>query len=326
MNTENLQLEIAKLIGAPISVQLPVPVEMSAIADFTLVQPGEHAWRIQNLDFTADVILDVNVDGVITVVKRTPVQDVELAFKGLNSKLEYVLVQDVLNSADQTTLARRKASISRGMDKTELKLVLDAMLTPSSTYYPANKVANLNDVAATSGQDIYDVLITKKQALEDYGDKFLVLAGKNVKNAIENFDKAQATSLNYNLTLEARLAQKGITVMKIFGQVSVATNEAEVDLLDADTFIMIAQNSRIDGGKPVQFARRVISPEIAKFMGADVDNLQRAIMVTQVPTMVTLAGTSQPLLAYGVYGAEWVVFAITNPYAIASCDCSAILA
>lgn len=326
MDVSNMQLEIAKLIGSPINVQLPVSVEMSAIADFTLVQPGEHAFRIQNLDTVADVILDVNVDGIITVVKRTPLQDVELTFKGLNSKLEYVLVQDVLNSADQTTLARRKAAISRGMDKVELKLVLDAMLTPSSTYYPANKVANLNDVAAVSADDLYSVIISHKQSIEDYGDKFLLLAGTNVASAIETYDHDNATSFNYNLTLQDRLAKAGITVMKIFGKVSVASNEAEVDLLDADTFILIAQNSRLEGaGKPVQFARRVITPEIAKYMGAEVDNLQRAIMVTQVPTMVTLAGTSQPLLAYGVYGASWVIFAISNPYAIASCDCSAIL-
>jgi len=321
----DLQLEIAQLIGSPINVQLPVPVEMSAIADFSKVAAGEHVWRIQNLDLTADVILDVDSNGVITVIKRTPGSDVELTFKGLNSKLEYVLVDDVLNSADQTTLARRKASISRGMDKTELKLVLDAMLTPTSTYYPANKQSNLNDVAAVSADDLYDVIISHKQSIEDYGDSFLLLAGKDVKNAIETYDKDNATDFNYNVTLEDRLVKAGIKVMKIFGQVSNTDNEVALDLLDAKTFILVAQNSRIVDGKPVQFVRRIISPEIAKLMGATVDSLERAVIVNPTPVQAVVSGTRQSLLAYGVYGYESVIFAITNPYALASCDCSAIL-
>lgn len=318
-------IELAMLIGEPISTQLPVPVEIATIADFDTAKPGEKVFRFENMDTLADVVLDVDTNGVVTAVKRTPGTDVELTFKGLNSKQEYVLLMDVLNGVDQNKLASRRVSIGRGMDKTELKLILDAMLTPTSTYYPANKVANLNDVAAVSSEDIYDVLMAKKQALEDYGDQFVVLAGKNVKNKIENYDKDNATEFNYNLTLEARLKEKGITIMKIFGKVSRASNEAEVDLLDADTFIMVAVNSRIAKGKPVHFVRREITPGIAAEAGMTVDNKQRGLIVTPALVNVPVSGSNENVLGYGVVGVESVIFCIKNPYAIASCDCSAIL-
>ena len=324
---EDKALVVAKLIGEPINVQLPVPVELNAIADIYTADPGEHVYRFENLDTLADVVCDVDTNGVVTAIKRVPNSDVELTFKGLNSKQEYVLLKDVLESPDQNKLASRKASIARAMDKVELKLILDAMLTPSSDYYPANKIENLSDTASVSGQDIYDVIMAKKQVIEDYGDQYLLLAGKNVKNAIENFDKDNASAFNYNLTLEARLKEKGITVMKIFGKVSQdsTTAEVEVDLLDADTFILIAQNSRISKGKPVAFVRRKISSQIATESGMSVDSQDRGLIVTPAPVNVPVSGTRQTVLGYGVIGFESVIFAILNPYAISTCDCSAIL-
>lgn len=325
MDKKDLHLEIAKLIGSPINTQLPVPVELATIADFQVVAPGEHLFRIENMDNLADVILDLDPNGVITPVKRTPGSDVELTFKGLNSKQEYVMLNDVLNSVDQNALARRKASITRGMDKLELKIVLDALATPSSDFYPANKVSNAKDTAAVSADDLYDVIVRAKQAVEDYGDKYVLLCGKNVKAKIDTYEKDNANSFNYVVSLEDKLAKMGITVMKVFGKVSNDTGEAEVDLIDADLFILVAQNSRIVSGKPVQFARRQITSAIAAEAGLTVDADQRGLLVTPSPVQVVVSGTRQSVWAYGVIGFESVVFCITNPLAIATCDCSAIL-
>src|SRR5208283_492601 len=165
-------LEIAKLIGEPINIQLPVPMELSLIADIFTAEPGEHVWRYSSLDEYADVALDVNTNGVITVVQRQPLHDVELTFKGLNSKLDYVLVEDILNKVDTNALARRKAAIARGMDKRELKLILDAIQTPSAVVtgynvslegnvYPSNYLQNAGPfaIAVSSGDDLYDVIL-----------------------------------------------------------------------------------------------------------------------------------------------------------------------
>lgn len=319
MNDRDIRLEIAQLIGQPINAQLPVPVELSAIADTFTAEPGEHVWRYENLDADVDVILDVDSNGLITPKKRTPLNDIELSFKGMNSKLEYVLVEDVLNKVDTNALARRKESISRGMDKRELKAILDAILTPSATYFPANK-ADSNEVTVTSGMDLYDVIVAMKHKIEDYGDNFVLLAGSQVKEKIDTYDKDKVTTFQYNIALTSRLKEMNIEVMKIFGKVSSVTGESETVLLDAKKMVLVARNSRIAEGKPIKFVRRRISPEVAKMMGAEVDQAQRALVVN--PTPVQDSGNR---LAFGVYGYESVIFCITNPYALSIADATAIL-
>lgn len=328
MDTDNpsrrLDLEIAKLLGEPINTQLPVPVPISEIADTFTAEAGEHVWRIKNLDNTADVVLNVNANGVITPVKRTPLTDVELTFSGLNSKMDYVLVEDVLNKVDTNALARRKEAISRGMDKTELKIILDALLTPTNEVFPHNEVGGFI-VTIDSGDDIYDVFFKAKHGVEDYGDNYHALVGSTVKERIDTYDKDNATSFNYNVTLRDRLAKVGITIRKIFGSVSRNVGETETTLLDKKKMILVARDSTISEGKPIQFVRRKINPSIAKLMGADVDTAQRAVMVGQVPVIVEVSGTKENVLGYSVYGYESVVIAVKNPKAIATADLTGIL-
>lgn len=321
---DGLNLEIAKLIGEPINVQLPVPVELSAIADTFTAEPGEHVWRIQNLDETADVVLDVDANGKITVIKRTPLSDVELTFKGLQSKLDYVLVEDVLNKVDTRALARRKEAISRGMDKAELKAILDAILTPTSAVFPANEVGGFA-VTVASGDDLYDVILKAKHGVEDYGDNYQMLVGTTVKEKIDTYDKDNVTSFNYNVTLMSRISALGIDTMKIFGKVSRVTAETEVDLMDKKKIILVAKNSRIAEGKPIQFVRRNISAEIATQMGANVDSAQRAIWVNPVPQYVELSAVTEPVLGFGVHGYESYVMCIKNPKAIATVDATTVV-
>ncbi len=333
-------LELAKIIGEPINIQLPIPMELSLIADTFTAEPGEHVWRYSSLDEYADVTLDVNTNGVITVIQRTPLHDVELTFKGLNSKLDYVLVEDILNKVDTNALARRKAAIARGMDKTELMLILNAIQTPSavvtgynsalnSPLYPSNYLQNAGPYAVpvASGDDLYDVILKAKHGIEDYADDFVLLAGRTVKEKIDTYDKDHVETFRYNVTLTAKLKELGIEVYKIFGQVSYDSPSAEnqTPLLSPTTFILVGRNSRIAEGKPIKFVRRNISPDIAKQMGAEVDNLQRALIVNPVPVQQVIAGARQSVLAYAIYGYESVIFFISNPLAIYVANCSAIL-
>lgn len=339
---EHLFLEVAKLIGEPINYQLPVPLEISLIADTFTAEPGEHVWRYSNLDEIADVCLDVDTNGVITVIQRVPMKDVELSFKGLNSKLEYVLVEDILNRVDTNALARRKAAIARAMDKRELKLILDAIQTPSATVtgyssgtatpgsvYPANYLQNAGPlaVAVASGDDLYDVILKAKHGVEDYADDYIMLAGRTVKEKIDTYDKDHVDTFHYNVTLTAKLKELGIEIYKIFGQISQETTTSEIveNLLDPGTFILVGRNSRIAEGKPIKFVRRMISADIAKQMGAEVDNLQRGLFVNPVPVQTVISGTRQSVLAYAVYGYESIIFFIANPLAIYVANCNAIL-
>lgn len=314
----DLRLEIGKTIGSPINTKLPVPVELQAIANIETAEAGDHVWKFSALDNTADVILDVAGDGTITVKKRSPVGDVELTFKGLNSKLEHVYVDDILNSTDLKALGRRKGSISRGMDKTELKLILDAIVNETAGYHPGEYAS---EITVASADDLYDVILAMKHAIEDYGDNFVLLAGTKVKEKIDTYDKDNASTFNYNVTLTAKLRELGIEVIKIFGQVSNVTGETESKLLDENKMILVAKNSRIASGKPITFVRRIIPADMAALMGADVDNLERALIIDKTPVIDT--GVNK--LAYGVYGYESVIFAIDNPKAIAYADATVIL-
>jgi hypothetical protein len=316
---KNLQLEIAKLIGQPISTQLPVPVEVSAIADAFTAEPGEKIWRYSTVDKDADVVLNVDTDGKITVIKKTPLSDVELTFQGLNSKLKYVLVEDVLGEPDTQILARKKEAITRGMDKSELKMIIDGI--EAGTNVPSNQ--GIQSHTVSSAEDLYDVILAMKHKVEDYGDGYTLLVGSTVKEKIDTYDKDKASSFNYNVTLTAKLKELGIEVVKVFGKVD--RGSGEVNIMGAKKLILVAKNSRIAEGKPVKFVRRRISPDIAKLMGANVNEAQRALIVNPVPVQTELAGTHYNLLAYGVYGFESVIFCITNPLAICTADASIII-
>lgn len=315
----NIQLEIAKLVGEPINPQLPVPVEIQAIADTFTAEVGEKIWRYTAIDSSLDTIIDVDSNGAITLVKRTPTGDAELTFKGLNSKMEYVLIDDILGETDNTSvLARRKESITRGMDKREVKMICDALLAKTAGYLPG---VEPHEVTVASADDLYDIIIKMKHKVEDYGDGFVLLVGTNVKEKIDTYDKDNATTFNYNVTLTAKLRELGIEVIKMFGKVEVTDGGGELPIFDSKSLVLIAKNSRIAEGKPIKFVRRKISADIAKLMGADVDTAQRALIVN--PTPVNLAGVNT--LAYGIYGYESLIFTITNPYAICIADAQVIL-
>ncbi len=308
---EDLRLVIAKNIGEPINPHLPVPVELSEIANIDTANPGEKVYRFDDIDTRVDTILAVDSNGAITQVKVSPLGDTEISFSHLNSEMLYVLVTDVLDSIDLDVLGRKKAHISQGLDKRELKILLDALLTRDA-------LGETDIIEMASGSDLYDVILNAKHEIEDYGDNFIMLEGTLVKEALDAFDKDNASTYNYNLKIRDQIREWGIKEVKIFGQVATSTGSPPtgVDLLDKRKLILVARNSRIANGKPITFVRRKISPEIARLMGADVDNAQRALWIGNTP--VNVSGTDT--LAFSVYGYESYVMAIVNPYAVCVSD------
>lgn len=315
----SIQLEIARQLGEPINPQLKVPVALSEIADVFEVDPGEKVWRYTGFDSSLDTVLQVDADGDITLVKRTPTGDAELSFTGFNSKLEYVLIDDILAETDNTSvLARRKSSITRAMDKREVYAICTALLNKTGAKLPG---VDPHEVSYTSGDDLYDMIIAMKHDVEDYGDNYVLLAGSTVKEKIDTYDKDNAGSFNYNVTLSQKLKELGINVIKMFGTLELTDGGGETQVMNKKKMILVARDSTIAEGKPIKFARRRISPAIAQFMGADVDNAQRALIVDNTP--VVNSGTNT--LAYGVYGYESVAYTITNPKAIAIADATSVV-
>jgi len=309
-------LETSGLIGEPVNIQLPVAVGINSVADFLpLAKPGELVYKFSALDKTADTIIDINVNGTINVKKRSPVGYTLLDFKTLESQLEHVYIEDILGSVDTDVFARRNVSITRGMDKRELKILIDGILA-NGAYFPESG-ADSNVISPESGEDLYDWLMAMKHVIEDYGDKYVLMAGSRVKEALDLYKKERSSTDNYNVDLLGDLAKMGFEIQKIYGKVADdVDNETEDDVMGSYKAILVARDSRIAEGKPIKFVRRQISPEIANLMGANVDNAQRAIIVNPVPVIDSGANKR----AIGVYGMESFIFAITNPLAISVTD------
>jgi len=309
-------LETSGLIGEPVNIQLPVAVEINSVADFLpLAKPGELVYKFSALDKTADTIIDINVNGTINVKKRSPVGYTLLDFKTLESQLEHVYIEDILGSVDTDVFARRNVSITRGMDKRELKILIDGILA-NGAYFPESG-ADSNVISPESGEDLYDWLMAMKHVIEDYGDKYVLMAGSRVKEALDLYKKERSSTDNYNVDLLGDLNKMGFEIQKIYGKVADDVDtETEDDVMGSYKAILVARDSRIAEGKPIKFVRRQISPEIANLMGANVDNAQRAIIVNPVPVIDSGANKR----AIGVYGMESFIFAITNPLAISVTD------
>ena len=300
------QMEIMKYIGEPINASLNVPVEISAIADVYVVEPGEKTWYYASQDTDDDEIYQVNTTtGAVTAVKREPLGVTELTFQGLNSKKEYVLLDTIMDTPDQQVLGRKKGRIAAALDKLELRLILKA-ITDSDA---------VQTVTLDSGEDLYDVIVQAKQAVEDQGDKYLLLAGSAVNNKLDVYDKEMASTFNYNVTIREKIAKMGIEVVKIFGTVKYTGDSVVTALLSANRFILIARNSRLADGKPIAFVRRKVSPLIAQQMGASIDGAQRALIVDKALTNIDGTDT----LGFGIVAYEKIIWAITNVNCIVKC-------
>jgi len=208
---DRLDLEIAQVLGAPIDPNLKVPVAISEIAQIETAQPGELVRIFNNSaeDVQEDVIYSVDANGGLTINKVSPVTPATLAFVGLQSKLDYVLVDEILPAADQNALARKKAGITRAMDKQEVKRICDAILGITD-----------QEVTQASGEDLYDLIVKMVHSVEDYGDNYALLVGSSVKEAIDVYDKVNADNFHYRVGIKEYLREAGITVTEMTGKVN----------------------------------------------------------------------------------------------------------
>jgi len=297
MSEKRIDVEIARLVGEPIDPNLRVPVALAEICNVESAEPGEIVKTFEASDANAD---DIYVIGDSTLVKHVvdPVTPATLSFVGLKSKLEYVLVDTVLGSEDQGALARKKASITRAMDKEEVRRVLAGILGLGACEITVGIVAGA----------IYENILLLKQAVEDYGDNYVLLVSPDVQAKFDSYEIDNAVAVrSYKVSLNEMLKEAGIKVIKIVGKVNGS------NLMTAKTAILIARDSTLASGRPIYFFRRKINPAIAAQMGVEAG--ERLVSVAQVPTIVNADGLNT--LAYGCFGYESVILSITNYRAIA---------
>ena len=308
MAHEGLDVLIAKDLGQPLDYNLKVSPVLSEIANIETAQPGELV-RIFNYtgeDASADDIYTADANGALTAHKVSAVSPATLTFAGLQSTIEYVLINEVLPAVDQNALARKKAGIGRAMDKEELYRILNAILAlDGGTGEP-----DLEVVQAT-GDDLYDLIDKMVTAVEDYADDYVLLASASVFRAIRNYDKDNSTVAAYRVGLDTYLENAGIKVIKVKGAV-IDTGGTHSVLLASGKMILIGRNSEFAAGKPITFVRRLMTPEIAKAMNSE--SAERAISIANAPVPIVSNGSGT--LGWACFGYESVIEAICNYKAI----------
>lgn len=304
---KDLILHLAKLIGEPINNVSRVPAEVSLLANTFLVEPGEIVYGYVSEDSNTDSIFLIG-DSTLHELKITPVTPTLLTPLGKRSNLDYVLVNEILSN-DVNALARRKASMARGLDKLMLKEIFDGIT--------GGGIASQAYVAESANSDIYEIIMGMKTSIEDVGDGFELFVGSTISSAIDMYDKNHANSFNYSVGIKKMLADNNIKVTKIFGSVTTGSmfeSGVDTDLLAEDSMVLIAVNSHLAEGKPINVVRRKISSAASLLLSGTeiVDAQERLLCSVAMPMPVSGDYT----IACGCFAyAQWVI-TIQNKYAV----------
>ena len=295
------------LINEPIDPNLRCAVELKDIVNYREAEAGETVeyFASSAQDRAADDIYVAAGDGQITFHKIALKSTTALTFVGLQSKLETVLIDEILNSKDQTALAQKKDSIIRAMDSEEVRRILNLCLAAST-----------QEITKASGEDILDVIINMKQKVSNYATDYILLVASNVMDEIEKYDKENVDNFNYKMSILEEIGKLGIKkIVKVLGNPGYAGGDTPV-LADGKA-ILVGRNSNLAKGRPIFFTRRKFSGEIAELSGAK-DGAVRLINVANTPIPVNAGNTNT--LGYGVFGYESIIQVLTNFRAVSWSD------
>ena len=295
-----------KLLNEPIDPNLRCPLELAEIVNYVESEPGETVeyFASSAQDRGVDVIYAADANGDLAPVK-VPLKSVSaLTFQGLQSKLDYVLIHEILNSKDQGALAARKNGIIRAMDNEEVRRILNLCFVASQ------------EVEKDTGEDLLDVIIKMKQKVSDYATDYILLVASDVMDAIERYDKDNVTSFNYKMSIHDEIAKLGIKkVVKILGNSGYA--EGDTPVLAAGKAILVGRDSNLTAGKPLTLVRRKFEKEIAELSGAG-EGAVRLVDVAKTPQVINANGKNT--LGYGIFGYESLIKVNLNFRAISWSD------
>lgn len=296
-----------QLINEPIDPNLRVPLELVDIVDYAESEPGETVEYFASYaqDREADDLYAADAAGTITYHKIPLKTTTALTFTGLQSNLETVLIDEILNSKDQGALAAKKDGIIRAMDKEEVRRILNLVLAVPS-----------QEVAAISGEDLLDAIIKMKQKISNYSTDYILLLGSAVYDKLDTYDVDNATNFQYRMGVKQVLAEMGIkNIVKVIGTVAVS-GAVGGDVLAATKGILIGRDSSLAKGRPIKFFRRKFSKEIAELSGAG-EGAVRLIDIAKTPVVINAANANT--LGYGCLGYESIIQVLTNYRAVSFC-------
>jgi hypothetical protein len=293
------------LINEPVDPHLKCPLEIADIVNFVEAEPGEDVVYFASTaqDRGDTTIISADAAGSLTYAKIPLKSTTTLSFSGLQSNLETVLLDEIVNSKDQLALAAKKDGIIRNMDNIEKKNILSLVLAASS-----------QEVTKASGEDLLDVITKMKQKVSDYATDYILLVASDVMNKIETYDKDNVDNFNYKMSIMEEITKLGIKkVVKIVGE----DGSGNKILADGIAILVGRESSITNNGRPLTLVRRKFTKEIAEFSGAK-EGASRLVNIAQIPVIVNSSGRNT--LGYGVYGYESVVQVLTNLRAVSFCN------
>jgi hypothetical protein len=295
------------LLNSPIDPNLKCPVELVDIVNYKEAEAGETVEYFASpaQDRASDDIYAADAAGTITYHKVPLKSTLALTFVGIQSKLETVLIDEILNSKDQGALAAKKDGIIRSMDSEEIRRILNLVLAVPS-----------QEVNKETSEDLLDVIIKLKQKVSKYATSYILLVASDVMDEIEKYDKENVTSFNYKMSIMEEIAKLGIQkVVKVLGDSGYAGSSTPV--LADGTAILVGRDSALAAGRPIHFLRRKFSGEVAALAGAKEGDV-RLVSIAQTPIVINAANANT--LGYGCFGYESVIQVLTNYRSVSWCS------
>ena len=292
--------EIARIIGEPVDPKKPYPEVVSLVCEVDTADPNEYVYYFDVLAET-DIVYIITSSGEITQSNVSPDTPVALTFVDTASPEYYVKLTD-LASAKERTLARKVKTINRALNAWETYKVISLI----DAAVPAGNKFTIGSGAATFN---YERLVTMIDAITDYADGYVLLAGTTIDKDIKLWDWND----NKYTSLATALKDLNVTIVRQFGSVTV--DGGSVSILPADYAYLVGTSTQI--GKPLIFVRKKLS-DIDLLGGAIYENgekPERLVFVSPNPIHAT-SGTSR-YLAVGITGFEEIAAAVVNVYALA---------
>jgi len=289
-----------QLINEPVNPNLKCPVELVDIVNFKESEAGEivEYFASPAQDRAVSGIYSADADGSLTYVKIDLATTLPLTFTGLQTKLETILIEDILNSHDQTAMAVKKSSLIYQLDSKEIQNCLNLVLGAST-----------QEVIKNTGEDLLDVIIALKQKVADYCSDYILLVAPDVMDEIEKYDKENVSHFNYKMNIMEEIAKYGIKkLVKVVGEVNY--NGATTPVLANGTAILIGRFSDIStNGRPITLFRRKFSKPVAESVGCP-EGASRLCEIVPTPIPVNLSG--KQTLGYSIFAYESIIQVLTN--------------
>lgn len=294
-------LEVSRILGEPRDPRKPYTMLQNIICETASADPEDYVYTF-DVTMDTDKVYIVTSSGELTQESVTPESPVAVSFIDVSSPEYWIKITDLAKKKEDV-LARKTVTVNRAMNAYENYLIINAI---------NGSVQTANQFSLTSGKTgfTFENLIDMMDAIQDYGDKFILIAGFQIAKDILLWDWTE----NKYHSLKEALANLNIEVLRV-NQVFSLDGET-THVLASDKAFLVATDTEV--GKPLFFVRKKL--DSIEMLGGVIsepgDMPERLIITSTNPQTVT--AVNKRYLAVGVTGFEEVAIAVQNPYALAS--------